>query len=268
MRQIEQFRTGREQQACLDDSDPKLPTPPRGVGFTLIELLVVIAIISLLASVLLPSLAKARDMAKMISCQVQLRSIHSGIMFYCEDYSGTLPSHNTNWNTIPKPGGGMYTSPACYYQTFSGMIIPYIDEDPMTWTCPAVPAGEELKELRSWDPSFMLHRNLYYAGNVYHVFGALNQPDTYPPFKRLESILNPSSTVMLFDSKANPTNAYLAKSSRMYCPVCLGSTDSLVLTLGTRHLDRTNIIAVGGNVLTPATLDEVSDNRGNLWGHD
>ncbi|MBN1554655.1 MAG: type II secretion system protein [Phycisphaerae bacterium] len=233
----------------------------------MIELLVVIAIISLLVSILLPSLTKAGDLAKMVACQAQLRTIHGGIMFYYEDY-GVLPAHNTNWGTIPRPGGGTWGSPQCYYQTFSGMIIPYIGEDPLTWTCPAVPGGEELKPLQSWDASYMLHRNLYYGGNVYHVFGALNQASLYPPYKKIEDMKHSASIGMLFDTRGNPLSSYLAKTSRMYCPICLGSTASIELSLGVRHLEQSNILAVGGNILPPATVEEVGENRDNLWGHE
>jgi prepilin-type N-terminal cleavage/methylation domain-containing protein/prepilin-type processing-associated H-X9-DG protein len=54
-------------------------------AFTLIELLVVIAIISLLVSILIPSLTKAKELAKKTICQTQLRSHHNAFMFYADD---------------------------------------------------------------------------------------------------------------------------------------------------------------------------------------
>ena len=68
-------------------------------AFTLIELLVVIAIISLLVSVLLPSLTKAKELAKNASCMVQLKTIHSGFLFYAQDYNMMLPYANEDEET-------------------------------------------------------------------------------------------------------------------------------------------------------------------------
>lgn len=59
-------------------------------GFTLIELLVVIAIISLLAAILFPVFARARENARRSSCLANIKQLALGVMMYSEDYDGRL----------------------------------------------------------------------------------------------------------------------------------------------------------------------------------
>ncbi|MCP4590655.1 MAG: DUF1559 domain-containing protein [bacterium] len=55
-------------------------------GFTLVELLVVVSIIGLLVSLLLPSLSKAREQAKQVKCQTNMRSINTALLTYAAEF--------------------------------------------------------------------------------------------------------------------------------------------------------------------------------------
>lgn len=69
-------------------------------GFTLIELLVVVAIIALLISILLPSLSRARELAKRAVCASNLRGIGQGMHIYANDNSEWFPAHFYRNNPI------------------------------------------------------------------------------------------------------------------------------------------------------------------------
>jgi len=77
-------------------------------GFTLIELLVVIAIIAILAAILFPVFARARENARRSSCASNLKQIGLGIMQYVQDYDETLPASTgavvgTTWRSSIYP---------------------------------------------------------------------------------------------------------------------------------------------------------------------
>src|SRR5688500_9419459 len=77
-------------------------------GFTLIELLVVIAIIAILAAILFPVFASARETARKATCQSNLKQIGNGWMMYTQDYDERAPINTWNLGTFPgdPPGGG------------------------------------------------------------------------------------------------------------------------------------------------------------------
>ena len=80
-------------------------------GFTLIELLVVIAIIAILAAILFPVFARAREAARRSTCQSNLKQCAQALKMYCDDFDGTMPS-----SVIAN--GGTAASPPPQYTTF------------------------------------------------------------------------------------------------------------------------------------------------------
>lgn len=86
----------------------------RKAGFTLVELLVVIGIIALLISILLPSLARARQSATALSCLSNLRQIGTALYMYADDHQGFLPVNvdaNVTWAVLLAPYLGGTTNP-------------------------------------------------------------------------------------------------------------------------------------------------------------
>ena len=69
-------------------------------GFTLIELLVVIAIIAILAAILFPVFAKAREKARQTSCLSNQRQISLAASMYAQEHDETLPTADLFWNGI------------------------------------------------------------------------------------------------------------------------------------------------------------------------
>jgi len=121
-----------------------------GRGFTLIELLVVIAIIALLAAILFPVFAQAREKARAIVCLSNEKQIGTGLMMYAQDYDETYPMDQ--WYTRDTPpiqyrwyqlvnayikNGDTYTT------TTGGVKAGNATGGGGVWHCPSFPSDQD-----------------------------------------------------------------------------------------------------------------------------
>ncbi|UCH35154.1 MAG: prepilin-type N-terminal cleavage/methylation domain-containing protein [Armatimonadota bacterium] len=133
-------------------------------GFTLIELLVVIAIIAILAAILFPVFARAREAARKATCLSNLKQIALAAIMYAQDYDEVLPAANcTGWQSSAHP-----LDPANQYVTdFSGLgsadywqladaLVPYVKSLDL-FNCPTA--------MRRY-PHFAIHTEVLTSGTA------------------------------------------------------------------------------------------------------
>jgi prepilin-type N-terminal cleavage/methylation domain-containing protein len=143
---------GQRCPAPIIDSSPAHPAEQeasfmyqrKASGFTLIELLVVIAIIAILAAILFPVFAQAREKARGITCISNLKQLSTSTMMYVQDFDETFPmafgygSGYGGWTTgytRPVPPD-QFADAYVWAQSYSNAIQPYV-KNYGVYTCPS-----------------------------------------------------------------------------------------------------------------------------------
>jgi len=121
-------------------------------GFTLIELLVVIAIIAILAAILFPVFAQAREAARKTSCLSNTKQLGLGVMMYAQDYDEMYPCNS--WDTPFIPTADNDARSLVYPSATQWMwrIMPYV-KNRQILVCPSDPAAGKSGWRGYWVPT-------------------------------------------------------------------------------------------------------------------
>jgi prepilin-type N-terminal cleavage/methylation domain-containing protein/prepilin-type processing-associated H-X9-DG protein len=164
-------------------------------AFTLIELLVVIAIIAILAAILFPVFAQAREKARQTSCLSNCKQIGTAAMMYTQDYDETLPLINMN---VPQTN-----SVNCYANfKWHDLLYPYI-KNAQVFTCPSDSSADKIwrtqEERQVISPACNTGRSPggSYSANYFYAFSNIA---TAPFGSSIAGIAQPADTVFIAET--------------------------------------------------------------------
>jgi len=210
-------------------------------GFTLIELLVVIAIISILAAILFPVFARARENARRASCMSNLKQMGLAMMQYTQDYDESYPFA---WSSLgsPVPGGTWNLGAGNW--TWAQILYPY-HKSLQVFTCPSgVSANATVPFRGHYGANVAL---LVLPGNSSIKLSAVQAPaSTYAFMDAGNYTMN---TSYLYSLTAN--NGYYIPGAGRLGGSCAPGTNGAALVddcNSGRHLDGMNMAFADGHV--------------------
>lgn len=215
----------------------------RNQGFTLIELLVVIAIIAILAAILFPVFARARENARRSSCQSNLKQLGLASMQYSQDYDGRfVPVYSLNPGQTPPDGIYWFDAPRTEW-VWPQILYPY-HKSIKVFNCPSMNAYEHKPYYGNYGANaYIVGRSAYSAYlNEIHTASVVSAAGTYLFMD--SGVYNPDSHWAL-----NPSGGFYLPGAGDAGRSCAGAADIFRKDCQTgRHFGGNNVAFVDGHV--------------------